>query len=62
MEMMRYKGYSGSVHFSEEDLVFHGKIESIRALITYEAIDAQGLVKAFNDAVEYYLKTCGEMK
>lgn len=57
---MSYKGYYGSVHFNEEDLVFHGKIEFIRALVTYEATDAKGLKKAFHDSVNDYLATCDD--
>lgn len=57
-DLMHYKGYYGSVHFDEEELVFHGKIEFIRALVSYEATNAKGLKKAFNEAVDDYLETC----
>ena len=33
---MEYKGYLGSVEFSEEEAVFFGKIMNIRLLISYE--------------------------
>ena len=59
-DLMNYKDYYGSVHFESEDLIFHGKIEFIRALVTYEATDAKGLKKAFEDAVNDYLNTCEE--
>jgi hypothetical protein len=39
---MLYKNYYGSVHFDYENLIFHGKIEFIRALVSYEATDAKG--------------------
>lgn len=61
-DLMKYKDYYGSVHFSEEDMVFHGKIEFIRALVTYEATDAEGLVKAFAESVDDYLATCKRQK
>lgn len=35
--MMNYKGYFGSVEFDEEGPVFHGKLQYLRALVTYEA-------------------------
>lgn len=57
-DLMSYKSYYGSVHFDEHDLVFHGKIEFIRALVTYEATDAIGLKKAFHEAVNDYFETC----
>jgi len=30
-DMMSYKEYYGSVHYSDEDRIFHGKIEFIRS-------------------------------
>jgi predicted HicB family RNase H-like nuclease len=57
-DLMQYKNYYGSVHFDDEELIFHGKIEFIRALVTYEATDARGLLKAFQESVNDYLKTC----
>ncbi len=61
-DYMQYKGYYGSVHFDEEELIFYGKIEFIRALVTYEATDAKGLKKAFQEAVNDYLATCDREK
>lgn len=57
-DFMHYKDYYGSVHFDEQGLIFYGKIEFIRALISYEATDAKGLRKAFEDAVNDYLELC----
>ncbi len=57
-DFMHYKDYYGSVHFDEEDLIFHGKIEFIRALVSYEATTARGLKKAFRSAVNDYLELC----
>lgn len=57
-DAMQYKNYYGSVHFDDEELILYGKIEFIRALVTYEATDARGLRKAFEEAVDDYLKTC----
>jgi predicted HicB family RNase H-like nuclease len=57
-DLMKYKNYYGSVHFDDEELVFHGKVEFVRALITYEATDASGLLKAFRESVDEYLDMC----
>jgi len=38
-DMMAYKRYFGSVHYSDEDQIFHGKIEFIRSLVSYEGTD-----------------------
>ena len=37
---MEYKGYIGSVEFSEQDLIFFGKVMGIRALLSYEGSTA----------------------
>lgn len=57
-DLMQYKSYYGSVHFNDEDLIFHGKIEFIRALVSYEATNSKSLKKAFEEAVDDYLDTC----
>jgi len=58
IDMMEYKGYLGSVHYSDEDECFYGKIEHIRDLISYEGQDVASIKKSFEDSVEDYLKTC----
>ncbi|MFI4955266.1 MAG: type II toxin-antitoxin system HicB family antitoxin, partial [Gammaproteobacteria bacterium] len=57
-DMMKYKDYYGSVHFDDNELILFGKLEFIRALITYEATDTKQLRKAFEEAVDDYLETC----
>jgi len=58
-DFMHYKNYYGSVHFDEDDLIFYGKIEFIRASVSYESTHAKGLKKAFHEAVDDYLELCG---
>ena len=57
-DMLAYKGYFGSIHYNNDDRVFYGKIEFIRALVSYEGKAADSLVEAFEEAVEDYLVTC----
>ena len=57
---MRYKGYIGSVEFSERDGVFYGKVLGIHSLISYEGRDAAELVADFHGAVDEYLSMCEE--
>jgi predicted HicB family RNase H-like nuclease len=54
-DLMKYKAYFGSVHY-DDDRVFHGKVEFIRALVSYEGTDVASLRKAFEEAVEDYLE------
>src|SRR5262249_23625106 len=59
-DIMQYQGYFGSIHFDDEGLFFYGKVEFVRALISYEATNAKGIKKAFEDAVDDYLEMCKE--
>ena len=58
-DLMKYKDYYGSVHYDDQELVLHGKIEFIRALVSYEATTAKKLRQAFEEAVDDYLELCG---
>ena len=58
--MLTHKGYFGSVQYSEEDRVLHGKIEFIRSLVSYEGTDIDSLEAAFKEAVDDYLVLCEE--
>ena len=58
---MEYKGYVGSVEFSEEDGLFYGKVMGIRALLSYEGTTAAELVSDFHGAVDDYLAFCSEI-
>lgn len=53
---MEYKGYVGSVEFSEEDALFFGKVLGVLALISYEGENARDLVEDFHSAVDDYLE------
>lgn len=57
-DMLKYKGYYGSIHFDENDLILYGKVEYIKALINYEGEGAADLKKAFEEAVDDYLLMC----
>ena len=55
---MEYKGYLGSVEFSEEEAVFFGKIKNIRLLISYEGKNVMELSEQFREAVDEYSSIC----
>ena len=56
--LIEYKGYVGSIEFSEEDSIFFGKVQGIRALISYEGSSATELINDFHGAVDDYLEVC----
>lgn len=55
---IQYKGYIGSVEFSEENGIFYGKVMGIRSLISYEGKNARELLDDFHGAIDEYLETC----
>ncbi|MCI9379692.1 MAG: type II toxin-antitoxin system HicB family antitoxin [Dorea sp.] len=55
---IEYKGYIGSVEFSEEDNLFFGKVMGIRSLISYEGENSTDLITDFHNAIEDYLEAC----
>lgn len=56
--IMEYKGYIGSVEFSEKDFLFYGKVQGIRSLISYEGTNGKELISDFHNAVDDYLALC----
>ena len=58
MNTLTYKGYMGSVNFSEKDSVFFGKIEGIDGLVNFEGESVKELTEAFHEAVDDYLEYC----
>ena len=58
MKHLEYKGYIGTAELSEADGVFNGKLAFMRDLVTYESKTADGLVRAFREAVDDYLADC----
>ena len=60
MNTLKYKGYIGSVAYSEPDKVFFGKIEGIDGLVNYEGESVSELTAAFREAVDDYLIFCEE--
>lgn len=55
---IEYRGYVGSIEFSEEDEVFFGKVLGIRSLISYKGENATELISDFHGAVDDYLAEC----
>ena len=55
---MTYKGYVGTVEYSDEDACLFGRIAGIRDIISYEGASVAELRKAFGEAVDDYLEHC----
>ncbi len=59
-DVLTYRGFIGSVHFSAEDTVFYGKIEGVGDLVTFEGQSVEELIKAFHAEVNDYICLCKE--
>ena len=57
---MTYQNFVGSVHYSDEDRIFYGKVEHIRSLISYEGTDVDSLRQVFEESVDEYLEQCAQ--
>lgn len=57
-DVLKYKNFVGSVHFSTEDEIFHGKLTGVDDLVTFEGDSVKTLKKAFKEAIEDYLELC----
>ncbi len=59
-DVLQYKDFIGSVHYSAEDDVFFGKIEGISDLITFEGTHVNELKESFQEAVDDYIDICSQ--
>ncbi|MDE5874925.1 MAG: type II toxin-antitoxin system HicB family antitoxin [Muribaculaceae bacterium] len=59
MGYLKYKGYSGSVEFSEEDDCLFGEVQGLKNnLISYEGSTIDELRKDFIESIDFYLDSC----
>lgn len=60
MKYLEYKGYTGSIEYSQEDNVLFGKVLGIKGLISYEGVTGKLLEEDFHEAIDTYLEDCKE--
>ena len=61
MGLLRYKGYTGSVEYSDEDKCLFGKVQGLHGtLISYEGTTIDEITDDFHNAVDTYLACCKE--
>jgi len=57
METLKYKGYSGTIEYSEEDNCLFGKVIGMnKNIITYEGKTVEELKVDFESGVDLYLE------
>lgn len=62
LETMEYKGYRSTPVFDEESQMYHGHLEGIRDLVTWEADCYELCNKEFENSVNEYLDFKNSMK
>lgn len=58
MNILKYKGYEGSVELDLEGGVCRGKILFVRDLVTFQSVSIAEIQQEFEAAVDDYLDTC----
>lgn len=57
--LMQYKGFTASIHFSAEDEEFYGSVHDIdRHVISFGGKNVRELKKHFKEAIDGYLEFC----
>lgn len=59
-DILQYKDFLGTVHYSDKDEVFYGKLEGVNDLVTFEGSSVKALKVAFKAAVDDYIFLCKE--
>ena len=61
MGYLKYKGYTGSVEYSQEEGCLFGKVQGLHGtLISYEGNSVDEIRRDFEGAIDYYLESCKE--
>ena len=60
INFLKYKGYLGTIEYSEEDKLLCGEIAGIKDLVLYHGNDINDLEKSFKEAIDDYLIMCEE--
>jgi predicted HicB family RNase H-like nuclease len=58
--LIKYKGYTGTVEYTTEDDVLFGKVLGIRGLLSYEGNSIEEIKKDFMEVIDDYLLICQE--
>lgn len=60
--IIKYKNYTGSIEFDDENNFFHGEVINMRDVITFQGKSIAELRKALKDSIEDYLDFCKKRK
>jgi predicted HicB family RNase H-like nuclease len=57
---MTYKGYTGTVEYDARDRIFHGRVNGITDLISFEGTSVEELEADFQSGIDSYLEGCAQ--
>ena len=57
-DVLKYKGFIGSVHYAAEDRVFYGKVVGVNDLISFEGSSVDELEEGFQYMVDKHIEDC----
>ncbi len=57
---MTYKGYTAKIEYSDKDECLIGRVSDIRHIINFQGDSVQEIRQAFEEAVDFYIKSCAE--
>ena len=60
-DMMKYKGYSASISYDEEDKIFVGEVFGVSDSLNFHGRSIDELEEAFHDCIENYLSLCSQI-
>ncbi|ROV56740.1 type II toxin-antitoxin system HicB family antitoxin [Neisseria chenwenguii] len=58
--LLSYKGYQGTIEYSEEDDCLHGRVLHIRSVLSYGGDTVAEIKTMFREAVDGYLSLCAK--
>lgn len=54
-KLLYYRGYTGDIHYSQDDNCYYGIVQNIKGLVTYEGAALEELEKDYQEVVDDYL-------
>lgn len=54
-KLLYYRGYTGDIHYSQDDNCYYGIVQNIKGLVTYEGATLEELEKDYQEVVDDYL-------
>ncbi len=59
--VLKYRGYTGSVNFDADDKIFHGRVLGVSDVIGFEGKSVNELEQDFASSIDDYFEMCQEL-